>query len=106
MDRSRGRAREPRRADALHPHLDSSPENPNDFPSSSDDDSSLDRFDCEHYRPAARPAPTEHHAAEAEQGHVSSDDSEGTYATPQWADETPTFEEDLTWEQEDVEEEA
>eukprot|EP00971_Amphidinium_carterae_P012629 248589-Amphidinium_carterae.1 len=37
---------------------------------------------------------------------VSSDDSEGTYATPQWADETPTFEEDLTWEQEDLEEEA
>eukprot|EP00971_Amphidinium_carterae_P058097 1148984-Amphidinium_carterae.1 len=35
----------------------------------------------------------------------SSNDSEGTYATPHYTNETPTFEEDLTWEQEDLEEE-
>eukprot|EP00971_Amphidinium_carterae_P186639 3704874-Amphidinium_carterae.1 len=41
-----------------------------------------------------------------EQESESSNDSSGTYATPQWTDETPTVEEDLTWEQEDLEEEA
>eukprot|EP00971_Amphidinium_carterae_P111479 2207722-Amphidinium_carterae.1 len=69
MQRGRGLYQETRRADALHPHLDSSPENPNDF-----------RGD-------------------------SSNDSEGTYATPQFTNDTPTWEEDLTWEQEDLEEE-
>eukprot|EP00971_Amphidinium_carterae_P225638 4474811-Amphidinium_carterae.1 len=41
-----------------------------------------------------------------EQESESSNDSSGTYATPQWTNETPTVEEDLTWEQEDLEEEA
>eukprot|EP00971_Amphidinium_carterae_P232133 4606559-Amphidinium_carterae.1 len=40
-----------------------------------------------------------------EQVSESSNDSSGTYATPQWTDEAPTVEEDLTWEQEDLEEE-
>eukprot|EP00971_Amphidinium_carterae_P008215 162159-Amphidinium_carterae.1 len=44
MQRGRGLHREPRRADALHPHLDSSPENPNDYWGSSLD-SSPDPFD-------------------------------------------------------------
>eukprot|EP00971_Amphidinium_carterae_P212566 4218472-Amphidinium_carterae.1 len=86
MQRGRGRYREPRRADALHPHLDSSPENPNDYWGDSFD-SSPDPFNLDAY----------------EQG--SSNDSEGTYATPQHTNETPTLEEDLTWEQEDLEEE-
>eukprot|EP00971_Amphidinium_carterae_P186771 3707383-Amphidinium_carterae.1 len=72
MQRGRGPYREPRRADALHPHLDSSPENPNDYWGDSLD---------------------------------SSNDSEGTYATPQFTNDTPTWEEDLTWEQGDQEEE-
>eukprot|EP00971_Amphidinium_carterae_P339748 6477727-Amphidinium_carterae.1 len=67
MQRSRGIAREPRRADALHPHLDSSPENPNDFLSTSDDDSSLDRFDHEHYRRGGRAVRVEQPAQQAEQ---------------------------------------
>eukprot|EP00971_Amphidinium_carterae_P125552 2487463-Amphidinium_carterae.1 len=106
MRRGRGRHREPRRADALHPHLDSSLENPNDFwGSSCDDDSSPDPFDHALYGDEAdQPAQAEEEEAEQEQ--ESSDDSEGTYATPQWTNETPTFEEDLTWEQEDLEEEA
>eukprot|EP00971_Amphidinium_carterae_P122951 2433701-Amphidinium_carterae.1 len=41
-----------------------------------------------------------------EQDSESSNDSAGTYATPQWTEETPTVDEDLTWEQEDLEEEA
>eukprot|EP00971_Amphidinium_carterae_P280696 5572654-Amphidinium_carterae.2 len=68
MQRSRAPWREPRRADALHPHLDSIPEG--------------------YYF-----------------GDDSSDDSEGTYLTPDLTNETPTWEEDLTWEQEDLEEE-
>eukprot|EP00971_Amphidinium_carterae_P122411 2423800-Amphidinium_carterae.1 len=70
MQRGRGPWREPRRADALNPHLDSSPENPYDY----------DYDDM-------------------------SNDSEGTYLTPDLTNETPTLEEDLTWEQEDLEEE-
>eukprot|EP00971_Amphidinium_carterae_P053931 1061874-Amphidinium_carterae.1 len=77
MQRSRGIAREPRHADALHPHLDSSPENPNDFLSTSDDDSSLDHFDHEHYRRRERAGRVEQPAQQVEaQEHVSSDDSE------------------------------
>eukprot|EP00971_Amphidinium_carterae_P166734 3304223-Amphidinium_carterae.1 len=106
--RQRGRDRAPRRADALHPHLDSSPENPNDF-WGSDDTSSPDQFDVGQYpdllgEENGHPAQEDEEQEEQEQ--ESSDDSEGTYATPQWPDETPTFEEDLTWEQEDLEEEA
>eukprot|EP00971_Amphidinium_carterae_P138090 2736682-Amphidinium_carterae.1 len=111
--RLRGRDRAPRRADALHPHLDSSPENPNDF-WGSDCSSSPDPFDISQY-PELLGEGDGHHAHHEQeheeqehegQEHESSDDSEGTYATPQWPDETPTFEEDLTWEQEDLEEEA
>eukprot|EP00971_Amphidinium_carterae_P000515 10585-Amphidinium_carterae.1 len=46
--RLRGRDRAPRRADALHPHLDSSPKNPNDF-WGSDCSSSPDPFDISQY---------------------------------------------------------
>eukprot|EP00971_Amphidinium_carterae_P260192 5162295-Amphidinium_carterae.1 len=65
MQRGRGLAREPRRADALHPHLDSSPENPNDY-WGSDDDSSPDPFDHELYGGGAE-HPEQHNEEEEQE---------------------------------------
>eukprot|EP00971_Amphidinium_carterae_P232551 4614921-Amphidinium_carterae.1 len=76
MQRGRGLHREPRRADALHPHLDSSPENPNDYWGSSCD-SSPDPFDDHEIYGDGDEHPAQEEEEQEEQEHESSDDSEG-----------------------------
>eukprot|EP00971_Amphidinium_carterae_P172123 3412543-Amphidinium_carterae.1 len=69
--------------------------------------SSFDPFDHDHDPYGdENEHPVQKEEEQEEQKHEPSDDSEGTYATPHWTNETTTFEEDLTWEQEDLEEEA